>query len=236
MEGHKINESAGMWGAGVGDINHDGRTDIISTEAWFKAPKDRVNGKWIKHSFPHDVCHRPDCLEGTFTGKNNQKCGHATNIFTYDINKDGKNDFLLTSGHGSGFLWYEQLEKNEKGQIAFKEHLVDKTIFTPHNLIFTDMNDDGTPDAVIGKRWDGWGNHSKAPNYLYWYQLTQGKKNSWKRQVISYNEKIGMGTGGQVLDFDFDGDLDLLGTIRENGCYLIKNTSVQTKASEWIPM
>ena len=194
---HKIGHSAGMWGAGTGDINGDGRADIISTEAWFEAPEDRVNGEWKKHSFTHDVCHRPDCAEGTHTGDNGQKCGHATNIFCYDINKDGFNDFLLTSGHGSGFIWYQQ-ERDASGKISFKERIVDSSINLPHNLIFTDMNDDGTPDAIVGKRWDGWGNKSKDPNYLYWYQLTQGAQNPWKRHVVSYNEKIGMGTYGNV--------------------------------------
>lgn len=232
---HKIGHSAGMWGAGVGDINGDGRADIIATEAWFEAPEDRVNGEWKKHSFINDVCHRPDCLEGTFTGKNGQKCGHATNIHCYDINKDGLNDFLLTSGHGSGFMWYQQV-RDENGIISFKEHIVDQSIFTPHNLIFKDMNDDGIPDAVVGKRWDGWGHNDRAPNYLYYYQLTPGAQNPWKRHVVSYNEKIGMGTGGQVLDFDFDGDLDILGTTRENGIYVVENTTNTPSQDPWINM
>ena len=98
------------------------------------------------------------------------------------------------------------------------------------------MNDDGIPDAVIGKRWDGWGKNSKDPNYLYCYQLTPGAKNPWKRHCISYNEKVGIGTGGQVLDYDFNGDLDLIGSTRENGIYVVENTTQTTPNTRWLKM
>ena len=37
------------FGVGVGDINGDGRPDIIRPDAWYEAPADPRHGKWIEH-------------------------------------------------------------------------------------------------------------------------------------------------------------------------------------------
>ena len=36
-------------GIGAGDVNGDGRTDIITPKGWFEAPSDPRKGEWIFH-------------------------------------------------------------------------------------------------------------------------------------------------------------------------------------------
>ncbi len=37
-------------GLGSGDINGDGRMDIVGRNGWAEAPKDRRNGRWTWHA------------------------------------------------------------------------------------------------------------------------------------------------------------------------------------------
>jgi hypothetical protein len=215
---------SGQWGSGVGDIDHDGCPDIICPDKWFEAPDDLVNGKWKEHIMPVDISSGANGPGGEVVNRTGCSSGHVTCIFVYDVNQDGKNDLLMNSAHGYGVFWYEQIV-DTKGDISFEEHVIDKSWSTGHNLEFEDIDNDGDPDLITGKRWDGWGPDAKGPSNVYWYELTPGAINPWKRHVISYNEHIGMGCKGDVLDYDKDGDLDILVTSHDTGgTYLLINT------------
>ena len=47
--GHAISQQSYGHGIGAGDVNGDGRTDIITPKGWFEAPPDPRNGEWIFH-------------------------------------------------------------------------------------------------------------------------------------------------------------------------------------------
>ncbi|TDL99749.1 MAG: hypothetical protein C4K58_00390 [Flavobacteriaceae bacterium] len=178
-----------VWGVGVGDLNKDGRNDVISTDAWFEAPLDPKKGKWTKHPFQMNVCVVEGDFEPRYKSENGFSYGHACNIYVYDINADGLNDFVLSSGHGYGIFWYEQKPSN-KVEMEFVEHTIDKSWSLSHNLLFVDMNKDQIPDLLVGKRWGGWGAGQNDANGLYWYQLTPGAENPFSKHIISYGEKI----------------------------------------------
>jgi len=150
-------------------------------------------------------------------------------MYVYDVNQDGLNDFMASVGHGSGIFWYEQ-KRTTDGQITFVEHLIDNSWAMSHNLHFRDMDLDNDPDLVTGKR--GPGGRAGKENALYWYELEPGSANLWTRHVISYNEKIGFGTGGDLKDIDGDGDLDIAATTRDNGCYLLTNQLKQPEKNK----
>lgn len=200
-----------QWGSGVGDVNGDGRGDILCPDAWLEAPADRKAGTWIKHVFNSSIMNSKAEPEPKFTNSAGMVSGHATQIYAHDVNKDGMNDVLISSGHGNGILWYQQVRAAD-GKLSFLERLIDSTWYQSHNLEFRDVNRDGHPDLVSGKRWAGWGPNEKAANCVFWYQLTPGAANPWKRHAVSFDEKIGMGNKGDLRDMDGDGDLDLVAT------------------------
>ena len=85
---HVVSERSYGHGIGAGDVNGDGRTDILTPKGWFEAPPDPRNGKWTFHAdwdmdglgFMHVV----------------------------DVNGDGKPDVLTSKAHDYGVFWMEQ--------------------------------------------------------------------------------------------------------------------------------
>lgn len=47
---HELPEQLASHGAGFGDINGDGRGDVVGPHGWAEAPQDRRNDRWEFHS------------------------------------------------------------------------------------------------------------------------------------------------------------------------------------------
>ncbi len=76
-------------GLGHGDVNGDGRADIIVADGWWEQPaKVDAAVPWTFH--PANL--NPVCAD----------------MFTYDIDGDGKADIVSSSAHGYGFWWHQQ--------------------------------------------------------------------------------------------------------------------------------
>jgi hypothetical protein len=145
-------------GLGMGDINGDGRNDVMVADAWFEQPASLTGDPlWIRHDFDF---HQKKGLAATYT--TNQSWG-GSHMYADDVDGDGDADVVASlDGHGWGLAWFEQV-KDAGGQITFKPHQImgnreqESTFGVAfsqlHSLAFADMNGDGLKDIVTGKRY-----------------------------------------------------------------------------------
>lgn len=208
---HTISDEELMWGSGVGDVNGDGRPDVLRPDAWFEAPEDPRTGEWKKH---------PLALGGTKEGN----VDHTPQILVYDVNGDGLPDIITSIAHSYGIFWYEQGRDGD--EITWKRHTIDDTWSQAHSLVLADINGNGTLDLVTGKRFmahNGGDPGAFEPLGVYWYELTRGENPTWKKHIISYDEGIGSGLNLVVVDLDGDGDLDIVVTGKWGGPVWFEN-------------
>jgi HEAT repeat protein len=186
-------------GYGFGDINGDGRTDIIEKNGWWEQPEDyRAGGMWAFHNAPF----APKSARG------------GAQMLVSDVNGDGRNDVITSlDSHGYGLAWFEQ-----KTDGSFHEHLLVNTKpednchgvkFTQiHALTLADVNGDGLMDFITGKRFWAHGPDKDAepaaPAVIYWFELKRGPDGS--AGFIPHLVDDDSGVGTQVTGGDINGD------------------------------
>jgi hypothetical protein len=190
--GHVVSPNSYGHGIGAGDVNGDGRMDIITPKGWFEAPSDPRNGEWVFHP-EFDL-------------------GETGFIYTMDVNGDGLADLVTSSAHGYGIFWYEQ-KKDAQGKRSWVKHYVDNAWSQSHAMTIADLKGDGKPVLVTGKRYYA-DEHDKGANEplgLYWYERVQVETGlQWRRHTIDYGSRTGAGLQVCVVDIDQDGDLDIV--------------------------
>lgn len=139
-------------GIGTGDIDGDKKTDVLTPHGWFQQI-DAANDKWQWHG-------EWDLGDAGFP------------ILAYDVNHDGKMDLIYGQGHGYGLYWLEQ--GGTPAHPVWTRHSIDESFSQSHALILTDLDGDGVPELVTGKRYRG---HSGAdpgsydPVVVYAYKI-----------------------------------------------------------------
>jgi hypothetical protein len=210
---HDVSENERLFGGGVGDINGDGRPDIIRPDAWYEGPADPRKGPWKEHPL----------AVGSLT---EGKAEHTPQIWVYDVDADGLNDIVTSSAHAHGLFWYEQ--KRKAGQISWKQHVIDKSWSQAHSITLADMDGDGDLDLFTGKRFfahNGNDPDAHGPLGIYCYELRRGASVGWKKHVISLGEHISPSLSIPVVDLDGDGDLDIVVTGKWGGPVYLENTA-----------
>lgn len=204
---HEVSDRSYGHGIGAGDINGDGRMDIITPKGWFEAPPDPRNGHWIFH---------PEFDLGA-TGF----------IYAYDVNGDGLADLVTSAAHDYGVFWYEQ-KRDATGNRTWEKHLIDDSWSQAHALTLTDLNGDGRLELVTGKRYMAHNGHDpgeREPLGVYWYQAIKVEgRLEWVRHIIDYSTRAGGGMQIPVVDIDGDGDLDVV-VAGKSGVFLFENLS-----------
>ncbi|HLY62276.1 MAG TPA: VCBS repeat-containing protein [Terriglobia bacterium] len=190
--GHVVSPRSYGHGIGAGDVNGDGRTDIITPRGWFEAPPDPRNGEWVFH---------PEF-----------ELGAVGFIYVMDVNGDGLPDLVTSMAHDYGIFWMEQ-KKDAQGNRTWVKHDIDNAWSQAHAMTIADLKGDGKPVLVTGKRYYAHEHDPGAndPLGVYWYERVQGETGlQWRRHIIDYGTRAGAGLQVCVVDIDKDGDLDIV--------------------------
>ena len=198
-------------GLGVGDVNDDGRLDLLEKSGWWEQPGELNDGRiWQKHSVVFSAA-------------------GGAQMFAYDFDGDGDQDVLTSrAAHGYGLVWYEQTVGKDGPQ--FEPHLIigETPDENPYGVCFSqihavelaDIDGDGVRDIVTGKRFWAHGPTKDldptAAAVVYWFRTVRSDDaGEAKSTAVSFvphliHNNSGIGVEVKARDLNGDGHLDVV--------------------------
>jgi hypothetical protein len=191
-------------GYGAGDVNGDGRTDILTSGGWYEQPaKSDPDTPWKLHA--------ANFGEG------------GAQMYAFDANGDGRADVVTSiKAHGYGLSWFEQnadgsfTERVILGRTA-ADNAADNADGTAagkgfsqlHALRLEDMNGDRLPDIVTGKRRWAHGpmgdEDPMAPPILAWFETVRDASAPGGARFVQHRIDDDSGVGTQFWTGLLDG-------------------------------
>ncbi len=133
-------------------------------------------------------------------------------MYVYDVNGDGRPDVIGSNPHHYGIWWWEQGPSEPGKEPTWTQHVIDSSFSETHAMRFEDLDGDGVPEIITGKRFYSHGQHEKGaldPALLVYYKLKRkGSQIEWVRHDIDNDS--GVGTQFEVTDVNGDGKLDII--------------------------
>ncbi len=177
-------------GLGIGDVNGDGKSDVLAPGGWWEQPaKADGTTPWAFHPWA--------VTDAT------------ADLYVYPLDGSGKGSVIGSSAHNYGiWAW------TPRGDAFQKTDLFPKLVSQTHALIVADVNGDGVPDLVTGKRW--WAHGPKgdadpsAPAKVYWFEAKKGPDGVVAFTPHEVDADSGIGTQFVVADVNGDGLPDVV--------------------------
>ncbi len=181
-------------GLGIGDLNGDKKMDVMTVGGWWEQPLSSSEKPWKFH--PNNI-------------------GDASaDMFAFDVDNDGQMDILNTSAHRFGIWWQKNRGVSKDGNISYeKQDLFKDLVSETHAAHFKDIDGDGQPDLITGKRWWSHGKSepgSDKPSMIYWFKVKREKDGMATFTPMPIDESSGIGTQFVVDDFNGDKLLDVI--------------------------
>ncbi|MDE3195626.1 MAG: VCBS repeat-containing protein [Acidobacteriota bacterium] len=197
FERHIVSDKSYGHGIGAGDVNKDGKTDILTPKGWFEAPGWKFHPDW--------------------------DLGQTGFIYVHDVNGDGRPDLITSLAHDYGIFWMEQTAAGTWKKHVIDESWSQSHAMTLVDLNKDGRPDLLTGKRYSAH--NGHDPGGREPLGVYWYEyLPPDEKGNveWVKHVIDYGARTGGGMQIPAADIDGDGDLDFA-VGGKSGLFLFEN-------------
>ncbi len=208
FEKYVIKEGRSKHGMGLADINGDGRIDVILSDGWLEQPDNPFVTPWKFH---------PEFDLGRA----------SVPILAYDVTGNGLLDIIAGQAHDYGLAWWEH-KIGPDGERSWIKHDIDNTASQYHDMRLADIDGDGKPELVTGKRYrahNGKDPGADDPLGIYYFKI---ENSGFEKHIIDFGpagEASGCGLCFQVADTNGNGRLDIVAPGKD-GLYLFENMGV----------